>query len=227
MVCASAAELARAAAMHVAQVVRHSVAQRDWAYLALPGGPNARRIFEEMVLLQLPWDKVEFYFLDERCVPPVHPASNFGQASDILLENPRIGDHQFQRMLGEERDPAAEALRYAQTLPERFDLVLAELGSEGNLGSIFPHSAAFDADPDVRVVALEVPHKPRFRLALAPKVLADARDSLVYARGADHAVALHAALHSPIDVRARPAQLLCHGLWLWDSSCGASRAFGQ
>ena len=29
----------------------------------------------------------------KRCVPPVHPASNYGQAADVLLDNPRIGEH--------------------------------------------------------------------------------------------------------------------------------------
>ena len=89
------------------------VALRDMTYNLLASEPA------------LPWDKTQFYWGDERHVPPDHPDSNFGMANAALLS--RITPGHVFRMKGELPDTREAARLYADHLP-RFDLVLLGMG---------------------------------------------------------------------------------------------------
>lgn len=209
------AELARKAALRVAAVLSQAIRERDWGFVALPGGPLVRAVYDELVLLQLPWDKVEFYFTDERCVPPRHPASNYGEAQDILLKNQRIGLHQIHRIEAESADRELAAARYAEEIPEVFDVMLFELGQDGHIGSLFAGSPALD-ETERRAVHVVSPLKPKDRITLTPPVIAAALATIVIASGREKAQAVARAVEGAYDPRALPAQLVRDGLWVLD-----------
>ena len=213
--------LAHAAARHVAIAVGRAVAQRGWCYLALPGGPFVRPIYTELAQYQLPWSEVMFYFTDERCVPVSHPASNFGEAIDKFLKNPRIDLHQFQRIEAELPDRELAAQNYARILPEAFDFVLAELGADGHIAALYPDSPALLADDEQLVLRVHAPTRPAERITVAPAVLAAARDSLVVACGADRAAWVARALAAAGELASNPARLLRQGTWMLDKPAAA------
>ncbi|HVS19329.1 MAG TPA: 6-phosphogluconolactonase, partial [Planctomycetota bacterium] len=157
------AALARTVALRIARVIEAAVGERDWCWLALPGGSFVGPIYDELKMLALPWSEVEFYFTDERCVPPHHPASCYGEAADRLFSNPRIGAHQVHRIEAELPDHEAAAERYAEELPDAFDLVLLEMGFDGHVAGLFPGSPALD-ETERAAVPVEAPQKPRRRI---------------------------------------------------------------
>ena len=87
----------------------------------------------------LPWQKMVFFWGDERCVPPDDPESNYFQANQALLSRVPVMTKNIQRMPAEL--PIEQAiLGYAQTLAQygppqrpwpRFDLLLLGLGADG------------------------------------------------------------------------------------------------
>lgn len=213
--------LAHAAARHVAAAVQRVVSQRGWCHLALPGGPFVRPIYTELAQYQLPWSEVMFYFTDERCVPVSHPASNFGEAIDKFLKNPRIDLHQFQRIEAELPDRERAAEDYERILPEAFDFVLAELGPDGHIAALYPGSPAWRADEERRVLRVHAPTRPVERICVAPAVLATARDSLLVAAGADRAPWVSRALAQAGELAMNPARLLRQGTWMLDGPAAA------
>ena len=117
--------------------------------VALAGGSTPKRLYG---LLAAPphrdrvrWDAVEFFFGDERAVPPEHPDSNYGMAKRALLDRVPSPAHR----MAAERDDAAG---YARLLGERvtrrrngvpaLDLVLLGIGEDGHTASLFPGTAA-------------------------------------------------------------------------------------
>ena len=51
--------------------------------VALPGGNTPKAVFEILAQnckYQVHWDNLQFYWGDERCVPPDHPESNYKMA---------------------------------------------------------------------------------------------------------------------------------------------------
>lgn len=72
--------LAEVAAERVARAATEAVAERGRFVLALSGGSTPRRLYRHLaegsMTPAIDWDRVEFFWGDERCAPPEHPESN-------------------------------------------------------------------------------------------------------------------------------------------------------
>jgi 6-phosphogluconolactonase len=116
--------------------------------LALSGGNTPRLIFDHLSQHHqtLSWNRMDFYWGDERMVPPDHAESNFFMAKEHLFDRIRPAAGQIHRILGE-NDPEEESERYAAEIMNHvhlehgmpsFDLILLGLGDDGHIASIFP-----------------------------------------------------------------------------------------
>ena len=111
-------------------------------HVALTGGSTPRSAYERAATLREDWSGVDFWFTDERCVPPDHEHSNFGMADRALLSRlsrpPRV--MRIQGELGFEAAAGAyDALLREQLGPRpRFDFILLGVGPDGHVASLFP-----------------------------------------------------------------------------------------
>ena len=118
--------------------------------IAVSGGSTPKQLFKllaEEYEQIIPWKTVRLFWVDERCVEPTHPESNFGMTYDALLQNSFIPGENIYRILGEEI-PDNEAKRYQKLLRNElpakdgfpvFDLILLGMGDDGHTASIFPN----------------------------------------------------------------------------------------
>jgi len=88
-----------------------------------------------------------FYWIDERCVPPNSEESNFKSANEYLFKKININYDNINRIIGE-NDPEAEVKRYSDLLTKNLDskndlpsldLSILGLGDDGHTASIFPY----------------------------------------------------------------------------------------
>ncbi len=108
--------------------------------ICLSGGNTPKALFDlwsTEYRNSLPWEKVFFYWGDERCVPPGDPMSNFGMTKKHLLDGLGIPENNVFRIHGED-DPESEAKRYGNVVPPKFDLIILGMGDDGHTASIFP-----------------------------------------------------------------------------------------
>jgi len=117
--------------------------------LALSGGESARLLFNywaEHCVTRIPWHRIRFFWVDERCVAPTDPESNFKLAYDLLFEPLRIPEPHYFRIMGEQ-DPTTEAKRYSTLVSQQlshhnnmpqFDSILLGVGSDMHTASLFP-----------------------------------------------------------------------------------------
>ncbi|MBL8775603.1 MAG: 6-phosphogluconolactonase [Acidimicrobiales bacterium] len=161
--------------------------------LALSGGGTARACYERLADVggtQIDWWKVNVYWGDERCVPLDDPASNYRLGREALLERVGAVDANFPMRCEEGADP------YQLRIGElgKFDLVHLGLGADGHTASLFPGSAALDADPGRLVVMNEDPlgNNPHPRMTLTFAGIARARVAVVTVVGEEKADALAA-----------------------------------
>lgn len=117
--------------------------------IALSGGRTPLAMFE--ALKNEDWSKVDvnklrLFWVDERCVPPDHSDSNYGNAISFLTEFFGIPAACIFRMHGE-NDPLNEVERYGQLINTQldkedgfpvFDLTYLGMGEDGHTASIFP-----------------------------------------------------------------------------------------
>lgn len=226
-----AAAVCHAAAQHLARSITRAVAQRGLCHLALPGGPFVRPIYSELAQFQIAWSDVVFYFTDERCVPTTHPASNFGEAVDKFLHNPRIAAHQFQRIEAERADREAAAEDYARVLPDNFDVLLAEAGADGHVAALYPGSPALHAS-DRAVLHVQAPTRPKDRITLSRERLRATLESVVVAAGRDRAATVARALAPDGDglgdgpgedeLDACPARMFRDAHWIVDRAAAGA-----
>ena len=82
--------LAGAAAEYFVASVEEAVARRRVARVAVSGGSTPRAMFAALAatpyIERMPWEAVELYFVDERCVPPTDAESNYRMVREALLE---------------------------------------------------------------------------------------------------------------------------------------------
>ncbi|HET7720922.1 MAG TPA: 6-phosphogluconolactonase, partial [Acidimicrobiales bacterium] len=130
---------------------------------------------------QIDWWKVDVYWGDERCVPLDHESSNYRLGREALLERVGAVNANYPMRCEEGADP------YQLRLGElgRLDLVHLGLGADGHTASLFPGSAALDADPGRLVVMNEDPsgRNPHPRMTLTFAGIARARLALVTVSG--------------------------------------------
>jgi len=161
-------------------------------YIALSGGRTPREFFALIATEyqnRVPWDRVEFFQVDERCVPPEHADSNWKQIKETILDV--VPEARAYRVRAEHPHGAEgyESLIRA-ALPSNddavpvFDLVLLGLGPDGHTASLFPGTAALN-ETQRAVVRNAVPQLNTHRVTLTFPVLNSARHRWFILRGAD------------------------------------------
>ncbi|MCE1198470.1 MAG: 6-phosphogluconolactonase [Marinilabiliales bacterium] len=117
--------------------------------LALSGGTTPLLLFDRLAEKYpdaATWQRVHFWWADERMVPAEDPESNFGQAYERLFSRIGLPETQLHPIRGE-REPLAEVRRYAAEMETHltvqegwplFDLILLGMGEDGHTASLFP-----------------------------------------------------------------------------------------
>ncbi|MFT3922421.1 MAG: 6-phosphogluconolactonase [Myxococcales bacterium] len=212
-VFADAATLADAACTRVVSFIEQAVAARGRCVIALSGGSTPKALYTRLAAHpELPWNRVELCFGDERPVPPDHEQSNARMVREALTHLPFVPATHVHRIAGELPGQEA-ALDYEsvlrrlfpdQDLP-RFDLVLLGLGSDGHTASLFPHTSAL-GERQAWVVSHWVEAQQSQRISLTFPVLNAARLCLFLVTGADKREALHAVLEGTASIIEVPAK---------------------
>jgi 6-phosphogluconolactonase len=233
------AELARAAAERFASAVEDAVTRRGRAFVALSGGSTPKQmgalLAREPYRSRLPWDKVEVFWGDERCVPLGSEESNAGEAMRGFLDLVGIPRENVHPWLTDPEASGAAALEYEVNLRSafgqetgllRFDLVLLGMGDDGHTASLFPHTEALQAEKPL-AVANFVPKLDAVRLTLTRPVLNAGRDIVFLVGGPGKAEMLETVLEGEVDPEARPAQSIAPTepdgslTWLVDKAAAA------
>src|SRR3989442_13352212 len=111
-------ELSRAAARVFSERAERVLETKGIFFAALSGGTTPRRLYELLASpsIRLPWDKIHLFQVDERCVPPDSPESNYGMVRAAFLSRTSFPEANFHRIKGERLDREAAAREYAEEL---------------------------------------------------------------------------------------------------------------
>jgi 6-phosphogluconolactonase len=204
-----------AAAEKIITLAAEAIGARGRFAWALAGGSTPRRLYSLLSSApytgRVDWDRVYFFWGDERCVPPDHPDSNYGMARDAFLTAVHPPPNNLHRMPGE-AEPSTGAAIYEATLRQvfartfggpspggfpRFDLVLLGMGNDGHTASLFPGTPAL-GEAQRWVVSTHVEQPVPFRLTLTLPVLNAAANVLFLVAGADKAERVAEVLAPPV-----------------------------
>jgi 6-phosphogluconolactonase len=195
-------ELAEAAARAAVADLEAAVEAHGTATWVLTGGgtPAAayRRLADHDLRTGVEWDRIRVAMGDERCVPPDHPDSNWGQAAAALLDHVPVPGHHLLRPPGE-LGPEAAADAYQAALAAvpataggtpRLEVVWLGVGEDGHCLSLFPGRPEVEVSDRLVVGVHDSPKPPPERISLTLAALAGTERLLVLAAGPGKAAAV-------------------------------------
>src|ERR1700690_2909836 len=213
-------ELFSSAAEEVVRAADEAVAAPGRFTIALSGGSTPRGLFNLLATNArsvLPWDKMFFFWGDERHVPPTDPDSNYRMADEAMLSKIPVKPENIFRIPAENPDATAAADAYEKTLQEffalapgqfpRFDLILLGMGPDGHTASLFPGTTGLQENSRI-VIANWVEKMKTHRLSFTYPVLNAAANVAFLVSGTDKAPALRAVLQSDAPGDQYPAKLV-------------------
>jgi len=236
-------ELFAAAAEEVVRAATEAVTQRGRFTIALSGGSTPKSLFNLLATnarTVLPWDRMFFFWGDERHVPPTDPDSNYKMAEETMLSKIPVAAGNVFRIPAENPDAAAAAEAYEKTLQKffaiqtgqfpRFDLILLGMGPDGHTASLFPGSAGLQEKSRL-VIANWVEKFKTHRLTFTLPVLNAAACVTFLVSGTDKAPALHQVLEGDAPGEQYPAKLIrpVDGklIWLIDRAAASELTGGH
>ena len=167
--------------------------------VALSGGSTPKRLYE--LLAQepwrglMPWDRIHWFWGDERFVPPDDERSNYRMTYTAMLGHVPAPPGQMHPVQTDDVTPEQAAQMYQATLqafygaktldPARplFDVVLLGLGTNGHTASLFPGEAVLD-ERTAWAAAVTPPGEPT-RITLTYPALESCRHAAFLVTGAD------------------------------------------
>ena len=215
-------ELAQRALGFFVDSAQRAINERDVFRVAISGGKTPRQFYQLLGVdkqsLNLPWDRVKLFWVDERCVKPESSDSNYRVAADTFLKKVPIPQQNVHRIAGESINYTQAVDEYTRILKEvfklepgrfpEFDLMILGMGPDGHIGSLLPNSyALFDTDDLVAVVyQLEGGLN---RITLTHPVMCAAQHLIVMVSGAEKATIVRDVLLGGPDEIKYPV----HTLW--------------
>jgi 6-phosphogluconolactonase len=145
------------AAVEFATRARSAISGAGRFTVALSGGSTPKALYSELAgqkFASLPWNKIFFFWGDERHVGPDSPDSNYRMVNQALLSKVPVPAENIFRVRAEGKDAGAVAQEYEKIVRNffplkpgqfpRFDLVLLGLGPDGHTASLFPGSPGLE-----------------------------------------------------------------------------------
>jgi 6-phosphogluconolactonase len=192
---ADAEELAR----HVAEWLCGLALASDGKFaICCSGGSTPKRLYEVLgepaTAARFPWERVHWFWGDERFVPHDHPDSNYRMVRDALFAHVAVPGRNIHPVPTANLSPEQAAAAYEQTLkdfygadslvPTRplFDVNLLGIGEDGHTASLFPgHPALVE---ERRWAVAVVGAKAEARITLTYPVLDSSREAAFLVTGA-------------------------------------------
>lgn len=214
-------ELARGAAEHFVALAPLTV--------ALSGGSTPKVLYQllaDQFQTQLPWPRIQFFWSDERHVPPDHPDSNYRMAHEALLSRVPVPASNVHRVRSENPSAQEAADEYEKVMVPHLDLILLGLGTDGHTASIFPGSEVLHETKRL-VAAPWVEKLNTYRITMTLPLLNNGASILFLVSGAEKAQIVKEVLEGP---KKYPAQFVqpTNGelIWMLDKEAASQLSHG-
>lgn len=166
---------------------------REKLYIAVSGGSTPNLLYEILAneySHAVKWEKLHFFWVDERCVPHNDPESNFGASYKHCFSKVPIPKENLHPVHGDE-NPIAETVRYTGEILSHvpcangypvFDLILLGMGEDGHTASIFPGQEQLLQSHSIVSVS-QSPISGQKRITLTGNVLNNCSDAVFLVTG--------------------------------------------
>jgi len=215
------ADLHQATTDAFCELAQTSIDSRGVFRVALSGGSTPKHIYEMIAERELCWDRIHWFWGDERNVPLDHSDSNARMVHEALLNRVNIPATNIHQVPVNITAPAEAAKEYELTLREHFsdagfpmwDLALQGMGDDAHTASLFPETAALQ-EQERWFVENWVRKLDGYRYTLTAPAINSAREIWFMVAGAGKREALAKVISGQRNSQLYPSQLIQATRWL-------------
>ena len=210
-------ETIKGLADYFVQTVNTAIKEKGSCTVVLSGGNSPKKLYELLASAdysqQIDWDKIYFFFGDERYVPFTDTENNGNMVKKSLFEPLMIPDANIF-YINTAVPPEESAKKYAQRIlsyfkndPVRFDLILLGLGDNSHTASLFPHTSVLK-EKKALVSAVYIKELSSYRISMTAALINEAYAIAFLVYGEAKAMAVYNILEGEKDFETYPAQLI-------------------
>ncbi|WP_153559134.1 6-phosphogluconolactonase [Roseimaritima sediminicola] len=209
------AALSRGACQRLVTLAKECIDQNGVFQISLSGGSTPQQLYQLLAETDLPWDRIRWFWGDDRCVPHDHADSNYRMVREALLDRIDADPATVFPVPVDTEDPAAAAAQYEETLRQAFagqdypqwDLALQGMGDDAHTASLFPETKAID-EQQRWFVENWVPKFDTHRFTLTANAINSARNIWFLISGDNKRDALQSVWNGPQQPAKYPSQLV-------------------
>ena len=211
------------------------LSRQDRFTLVLSGGSTPKKLYKllasDKYRNKIDWDKLHFFWGDERFVPFDDERNNAKMAFDELLDHVPVYKKHIHVMETMGPEPDESAIDYEKILhtyfdnkTNTFDLVILGLGNDAHTLSLFP-GYEIVMENKKWVSSLYLKKQQMYRITLTAAVVNMASRVAFLVSGGDKAAALYHVLGSEHEPKLYPAQIIqpfnSELYWFYDEAAAA------
>jgi 6-phosphogluconolactonase len=210
-------EVTTALAEWITELIAKTLLTKDRFTIALSGGETPKTLYKKLAAEpykeKIAWNKIHFFWGDERVIPFTDERNNAKMAYDNLLSQIKISEEQIHRInTGINPEKSAEQYekilhQYFDNKENTFDLVLLGMGDDGHTLSLFPNSLVLFQN-NKWVNAVDSPDKKMKRITLMPEVVNKSASVAFLITGSSKASSLKKVLEGKLQLEELPSQLI-------------------
>ena len=198
--------------------IKEVLSKQDRFTIALSGGSTPKKLYQllasDKYKNQIHWERVHFFWGDERFVPFDDERNNAKMAYEELLDHVPVDKKNIHVMRTVGLEPEESVIEYEKILHQyfdskthSFDLVLLGLGNDTHTLSLFP---GYDVVTENKkwVSSLYLKEQQEYRITLTAPIVNNAARVAFLISGGDKAAALYHVLSSEHDPYLYPAQII-------------------
>lgn len=203
---------------HLIQVLKELSQKQEKITVGLSGGNTPKIIFKYLAdnhVNSVVWEKVHFFWGDDRCVPEESSESNYGVAKRLFFDFIDIPKNNIHSVLGE-NNPEEEAKRYSEELTRflsktnglpTLDINILGMGDDGHTASIFPYQIDLLNSDKICEVAAH-PDSGQKRITITGKTLNNSKKTYFLIAGSNKAEVLKAVLEGSEKAKNYPTYFI-------------------
>ncbi|RAJ87323.1 6-phosphogluconolactonase [Chitinophaga dinghuensis] len=211
------AQLSENVAAWISNYILEVLQTQERFTLVMSGGNTPKQLFGLLAKApynqMIPWEKIHFFWGDERAVPFEDERNNARMAYDVLLDKVPVNPDNIH-VMRTDISPEESAAEYEKLLHTyfgnealTFDLVLLGMGDDGHTLSLFPGTAVVH-EQKAWVKAFFLQAQDMYRITLTAPVVNRAACVLFMATGAGKAITLKNVIQGTFDAEKYPSQMI-------------------
>lgn len=211
------AQLSENVAAWISNYILEVLQTQERFTFVLSGGNTPKQLYSLLAKapynMVIPWEKIHFFWGDERDVPFEDERNNARMAYLELLDKVGVNPENIH-VMRTDIGPEASAAEYEKTLKSyfgkentTFDLVLLGMGDDGHTLSLFPGTEVVH-EQKAWVKAFFLEAQDMYRITLTAPVVNKAACVLFLTTGANKAITLKNVIEGTFDAEKFPSQLI-------------------